>query len=71
MILPGDKDKSITIMNKVDYRQKVQQMINEGISQGKYAETDDTILKYLGTFILLALNLFCPDVLLIMRDIKI
>ena len=31
VILSGDKDSSIVIMNKKDYNKKVEEMINEGI----------------------------------------
>ena len=50
VILSGDKDSSIVIMNKIDYDKKVEQMINEGIEQGKYEETEDNILKELESF---------------------
>ena len=32
-------------MNKKDYNRKIDDLINEGIQQGKYEETDDNILK--------------------------
>ena len=35
-ILPGDKDSSIVVMNKKDYNRKIDDLINEGIQQGKY-----------------------------------
>ena len=50
VILSGDKDSSIVIMNKIDYDKKVEEMINEGIEQGKYKETEDNILKELESF---------------------
>ena len=50
VILSGDKDSSIVIMNKIDYDKKVEQMINEGIEQGKYEESEDNILKELESF---------------------
>ena len=37
-------------MNKKDYNKKVEEMINEGIEQGKYEETEDNILKELESF---------------------
>ena len=46
-ILLGNKGSSIVIMNKKDYNRKIDDMINEGIQQGKYEETDDNILKEL------------------------
>ena len=46
-ILSGSKGSSIVIINKKDYNRKIDDMINEGIQQGKYKETDDNILKEL------------------------
>ena len=40
VILSGDKDSSIVIMNKIGCDKKVEEMINEGIEQGKYEETE-------------------------------
>ena len=37
-------------MNKKDYKGKIDDMINEGIQQGKYKETDGSILKELESF---------------------
>ena len=34
-------------MNEKDYNRKIDDMINEGIQQGKYKETDDNTLKEL------------------------
>ena len=50
VLLSGDKDTSITIMNKTDYQNKVQKMINDGISKGMYVHTEDTIIKDLSSF---------------------
>ena len=50
VLLSGDKDTSTTIMNKTDYQNKVQKMINDGISAGKYVHTEDTIIKDLSSF---------------------
>ena len=50
VLLSGDKDTRITIMNKTDYQNKVQKMINDGISEGKYVHTEDTIIKDLSSF---------------------
>ena len=50
VILSGDKDSSIVIMNKNYYNRKIDDMINERIQQGKYKETDDNILKELESF---------------------
>ena len=46
VILKDDKDSSIVIMNKTDYITKIETMIEQGVKNGTYAETDDTaILK--------------------------
>ena len=50
VILSGNKDSSIVIMNEKDYNRKIDDMINEGIQQGKYKETDDNILIELESF---------------------
>ena len=49
-ILSGDKDSSIAIMDKKDYNKKIDEIINDGIQQGKHKETDDNILKELESF---------------------
>lgn len=48
--LSGDKDSSVTILNKIDYSDKVQKMIDDGIQQGKYIKCSDNILKELQSF---------------------
>ena len=47
VILRGDKDSSIVIINKADYVTKMETMIEDGIKNGTYAETDDTTLQHL------------------------
>ena len=37
-------------MNKTDYQNKVQKMVNNGISEGKYVHTEYTIIKDLSSF---------------------
>ena len=37
-------------MNKIDYDKKAEEMINEGMEQGKYEETEDNILEELESF---------------------
>ena len=46
VILPGDKDSSVIIMN----RSGVESMLQQGISEGKYVKTEDNILKELKSF---------------------
>ena len=50
VILPGDKDSSVIIMNRSDYTKKVESMLQQGISEGKYIKTEDNILKELKSF---------------------
>ena len=45
VILKGDKDSSVTIMNKGDYIEKLENMLEDGISKGTYKRTDDTTLQ--------------------------
>ena len=50
MILSGDKDSPVVILNKDDYVNKVQVMLNEGIISGKYGKSTDTVIKNLKSF---------------------
>ena len=45
VILKGDKDSSIVIMNKTDYIKKIETMIEDGIKNGTCADTDDTTMQ--------------------------
>ena len=45
VILKGDKDSSIAIMNKTDYITKIETMIEEGIKNRTYVETNDTKMQ--------------------------
>ena len=38
-------------MNKKDYNREADDMVNEGIQQGQYKETDDNIFKKLKSFL--------------------
>ena len=38
MILRGDKDSSVVIMNRSDYIEKLERMIEEGVKIGTYKE---------------------------------
>ena len=49
-LLAGDNDSLVVVMNKKDFILKVGNMINEGIQQGKYEWTNDTIHKDLEKF---------------------
>ena len=50
MIIPGDKDSCIVIMNKADYHNKLQEMIDDGIKNGTYTPTEDQTLLELKRF---------------------
>ena len=49
-ILSGDKDSCVTIMNKQDYIQKLEGMLDEGIKRGTYERSTDTTEHDLETF---------------------
>ena len=42
IVLSADEESCTVILNKADYVNKVNKMIDEGIVRGKYAETSDT-----------------------------
>ena len=50
----GDKDSCIVIMTREDYREdysnKLEAMLNDGISKGIYASTEDTASRALKLF---------------------
>ena len=50
VILPGDKYSSVIIMNRSDYTKKVELMLQQGISEGKYVKTEDNVSKELKSF---------------------
>ena len=41
VVLAADKETCTVILNRTDYQNKVNNMINEGIAEGKYIETVD------------------------------
>ena len=49
-MVSGDKESCVVIMNKSDYQNKMQQMINDGIRDGIYKVTADNILDDFKTF---------------------
>ena len=54
IVLSADKESCTVILNKIDYVNKVNKMIDEGIASGKYVETSDTTqtdLKHLQDFL--------------------
>ena len=50
VLLSGDKDSSIIIMNKTDYVNKVNELISKGINLNKYTLCEDTIINDLNNF---------------------
>ena len=50
VILRGDKDSSVVIMNRSDYTEKREGMIEEGVKKGTYKKTEDTTLQDLKKF---------------------
>ena len=50
VILEGDKESATVIMNKVDYVTKMNQMIEKGLEDGTYVESEDTTLEDLAHF---------------------
>ena len=49
-VLAADKVTCAVILNKTDYQNKVNNIINEGIAEGKYIETVDNTHKDLKRF---------------------
>ena len=50
VILRGDKDSSVVIMNRSDYIEKLEGMIEGGVKKGTYKKTEDTTLQDLKKF---------------------
>ena len=50
VVVKGDKDSSVVIMNKGDYTSKLQNMIDEGVINGTYILSEDQTFKDLKTF---------------------
>ena len=50
LVISGDKDYCVVILKRGDYDKKLQGMIDEGITNGTYAPTVDTILNDLKKF---------------------
>ena len=50
VVLTADKESSTVILNKSVYIRKVNNIIKEGMQQGKYIETKDTTLRDLKHF---------------------
>ena len=50
VLLSGDKDSSVVIMDKVDSKKKVSDMLEEGIKTKKYTKCSDSIFKDLRSY---------------------
>ena len=50
VILEGDKETAIVIMNKIDYISKMNEMIEIGLADGTYVESEDTTIDDLNHF---------------------
>ena len=44
-IVSGDKDSCVVIMTREDFNNKLEAMLNDGISKGIYTATEDTTLR--------------------------
>ena len=49
-IVSGDKDSCVIIITREDYNDKLEAMLNDGISKSIYARTEDTTLRDLQLF---------------------
>ena len=47
VVMKGDKDSSVVILNKTDYFEKLENMVKEGIDKGTYTLTEDNPIKIL------------------------
>ena len=45
VVIPGDKDSAIVIVDKNDHVKKMQEMIDKGIQDGVYAKTRHHLTK--------------------------
>ena len=50
VVIPGDKDFPIVIIDKNGYVKKIQEMIDKGIQDGVYAKPEDNTLQDFFTF---------------------
>ena len=50
VLLNGDKDSSVVVMNRTNYNNIMQKMIDDGIKNKIYKETTDNTLKELKYF---------------------
>ena len=50
IVMKGDKDSSVVILNKTDYIEKLENMVKEGIDKRTYTLTEDNTVKDLKNF---------------------
>ena len=50
VVMKGDEDSSVVILNKTDYIEKLENMVKEGIDKGTYTLTEDNTIKDLKNF---------------------
>ena len=50
VVMKGDEDSSVVILNKTDYIEKLENMVKEGIDKGTYTLTQDNTIKDLNNF---------------------
>ena len=50
VVIPGDKDSTIGIMDRNDYVKKILKMIEKGIQEGVFVKTEDSTLQNLKQF---------------------
>ena len=44
-VTPGDKDSTVVVLDKKDYIQKLQDMVDDGIKEGIYETSKDSTLS--------------------------
>ena len=50
VVMKGDKDSSVVILNKTEYTEKLENMVKEGIDKRTYTLTQDNTIKDLNNF---------------------
>ena len=50
VVMKGDKDFLVVILNKTEYNKKLENIVKEGIDKGTYTLTEDNTIKDLKNF---------------------
>ena len=50
LVMKGDKDLSVVILNKTEYNKNLENMVKEGIDKGTHTLTEDNTIKDLKNF---------------------